>query len=67
MDKKSNQESVDRAAFERNELVNGCGYWGVCDDHACPCSPTAKVSRGFDPGTYARMRENIVQMMYYEG
>jgi len=45
---------------EKQHLVNiarnRCGYWNVCDDHACGCAPDADVSQGFDEQVYERMR-----------
>lgn len=32
----------------------GCGYWRVCDDHACAC---ALSSKGFDAEIYEKMRK----------
>lgn len=48
---------ISKEQFERIEMNHGCGYWNVCDDHACPCSPTAAVSRGFSEAVYERMAE----------
>lgn len=35
-----------------------CGYWFVCSERACPCSPGAPVSQGFDPEVYERMSKD---------
>lgn len=48
-----------RKAYERNEAKNRCGYWDVCDDHACGCSPTAKVSQGYDYDTYDSLNKSL--------
>ncbi len=57
---------ISKERFEEIEAKYGCGYWAVCDDHACSCSPTAAVSQGFNLEVYASMqrqqekdRENI--------
>ena len=39
------------------ETEYGCGYWWVCDDHACKCAPSAKVSKGWNADVYNSMRE----------
>ncbi len=38
-----------------------CGYWDVCEDHACRCSPSAAVSRGFNEQVYESMRLQRLQ------
>lgn len=48
---------ITKEQFEKIELAYGCGYWNVCDDHACPCHPTAAVSQGFNKEVYARMKK----------
>lgn len=47
---------MTKEQFEKIELEYGCGYWYVCDDHSCPCHPTAKVSQGFDDDVYESMK-----------
>jgi len=47
------QETFDKIALQFN-----CGYWFVCDDHACGCSPSSAVGKGFSTETYASMQEN---------
>lgn len=44
-----------------NAIANryGCGYWNVCDDHACGCSPSAAVSQGYNVKTYASMEKSF--------
>lgn len=48
---------MNKELFEKIEVKHGCGYWYVCDDHACPCHPTAPVSKGFDEEVYKRMKK----------
>ena len=48
---------INKEQFEKIELNHGCGYWHVCDDHACPCAPSAAVSQGFNEEVYARMKK----------
>jgi hypothetical protein len=57
------QKILNLAAYEYSQALHGCGYWAVCDDHACPCHPTAKVSKGYDADTYENMRKDFVQIM----
>lgn len=40
-------KSIHEQIFEEDEMEHGCGYWSVCCEHACPCSPSAAVSQGF--------------------
>lgn len=47
---------MNRETFEMIEIERGCGYWFVCDDHCCPCSPTAQVSKGYDEKVYESMK-----------
>lgn len=50
---------ITKEQFEAIQSRYGCGYWHVCDDNACPCGPTAAVSKGFNEEVYARMeRQN---------
>lgn len=44
-----------------NRTGFGCGYWHVCDDHACAC---ALSSKGFDPEIYASMRKKQIEEIY---
>lgn len=47
---------ISQEQFDKIELEHGCGYWFVCDDHACACAPTAAVSQGFNLKVYESMR-----------
>ena len=47
---------IDQKRFDEIEIDHGCGYWFVCDDHACACSSTAAVSQGFNKDVYASMQ-----------
>jgi len=55
---KDEKDKRYRIAYEKNESLNRCGYWNVCTDHACGCSPTAKVSQGYDFETYEVMSKS---------
>jgi hypothetical protein len=44
--------------FDKIEAQYGCGYWHVCDDHACGCAPSAAVSQGFNEEVYARLEKS---------
>lgn len=48
---------ITEEQFNKIELIRGCGYWNVCDDRACPCSPDAAVSKGYNQDVYARMQK----------
>jgi len=48
---------LNKERFEKSEMSFGCGYWNVCDDHACPCHPNTQVSKGFDEDVYRSMEE----------
>lgn len=39
-----------KAAYYRDQIDHGCGYWSVCSTrgYECPCSPSSKVMQGFD-------------------
>lgn len=47
---------MTKEQFENIELRHGCGYWFVCDDHACPCSPDSPVGRGYSEEVYSSMK-----------
>lgn len=51
-------ESIHRRKFKKAEEEHGCGYWDLCDDRACPCSPNAPVSQGFSEEVWKRMLRN---------
>jgi hypothetical protein len=59
------QEEHNKKQYDKDESNHDCGYWSVCDDHACGCSPTAKVSQGFNNEVYEDMRKDI-QKQYDE-
>jgi len=47
---------INKEKFEEIEMKHGCGYWNVCEDHACSCSPSAAVSQGYNQEVYASMQ-----------
>lgn len=47
---------MDEEKFKEIEYQYGCGYWHVCDDHSCPCSPTSAVGQGFNLETYESLK-----------
>ena len=57
--KEKKKHVVYEMAYYKNILQDRCGYWSVCSDHYtyCACSPTAKVSQGFDYDTYCNLRK----------
>jgi hypothetical protein len=63
MDEEKNKRYKN--AYNENENRHGCGYWGVCIEHDCPCSPTAKVKQGYDFKTYESMRKAYVSELGY--
>ncbi|MCM1215390.1 MAG: hypothetical protein NC548_12830 [Lachnospiraceae bacterium] len=40
--------NVHRERYNKDEEEHGCGYWSVCSDRSCPCSPTAPSQQGFN-------------------
>lgn len=52
---------VTELTYYRNIASDKCGYWNVCSDHSygCACSPTAKVSQGYDYDTYVNLRKEF--------
>lgn len=48
--------SDNEKRYLANIAKERCGYWDVCDDHACGCAPDSVVSQGFDEQVYERMR-----------
>lgn len=57
---KENQRYYDaRESYFRNKHTHGCGYYSVCLEHDCPCSPTAKVNKGFDINVWDRMSDEL--------
>ena len=55
---------ITKEVFEIIENRFGCGYWNVCDDHACGCSPSAAVSQGYNKETYESMEKNRQNEVY---
>lgn len=41
--------------YDEARLKHGCGYYPVCYEHDCPCSPDAPVSKDFDINVWDRM------------
>lgn len=48
--------SDNEKRYLANVAKDRCGYWDVCEDHACGCAQDAAVSQGFDEQVYERMR-----------
>lgn len=48
---------IIRKIFDEDELEHGCGYYSQCLEHACPCSPSAPVSQGFNIDVWNRLSE----------
>ena len=57
------KDKIFKASYDKNLTVHGCGYWGVCMEHDCPCSPSAKVSQGYNVETYSSMRTELLSNM----
>jgi hypothetical protein len=51
-------EEANRRQYEKDEGIHNCGYWSVCDDHACGCAISNNVD-GFDNGVYQSMKEDL--------
>lgn len=50
---------MDKETFDKIENLRGCGYWNVCDEHSCPCHPTAQVSQGYNEDLYKKMKKEM--------
>lgn len=50
-------EALYRRLYNDDLIEHGCGYYGVCLEHDCPCHPDAAVSKGFDLGVYLRLKK----------
>ena len=59
--------SNNERRYLENIARNRCGYWDVCDDHACGCAPDADVSQGFDEQVYEQMRLEQLKEAALEG
>jgi len=47
---------ISEEQFDKIANQYGCGYWHVCDDHACGCAPSSAVGQGYSEETYASMK-----------
>lgn len=52
---------IHQAQFEKDKEIHGCGYWSVCSDHCCPCSPEAPVSQGFSEKTWQSLAKDLAE------
>ncbi len=50
------EDIMNKELFKKIENEYGCGYWNVCDDHACPCGKDAKVSQGYNEAVYETLK-----------
>lgn len=48
--------------YLRDEREHGCGYWSVCSDRECFCSPDAPVSQGFNEEIWQRMNREKAEL-----
>lgn len=55
-------EEANRRQYNRDMELHDCGYWSVCDDHACGCAISDNVD-GFDNGVYQDMKEDLQKMV----
>lgn len=51
-------EEANKCQYERDLELHDCGYWSVCEDHACGCAISNNVD-GFDNGVYQSMKEEL--------
>ncbi|RDU22878.1 hypothetical protein [Anaerosacchariphilus polymeriproducens] len=58
-------EEANKRAYEKNVKLHDCGYWGVCDDHACPCAIDKNVD-GFDNKVYQSMKEDLQKQVNHD-
>lgn len=54
-----NLEKKHREQYAADLAAMGCGYYSVCGDHACPCSPDAPVMKGFDEFIWNKMAKEM--------
>lgn len=47
---------MNQELFYRIFLQHGCGYWHVCDDHACGCALSAN-NMDYNAEIYASMQK----------
>ena len=51
---------ISKERFDELESEHGCGYWGVCWDHACPCAITTE-NKGYSEEIYNALRKEAYQ------
>ena len=60
-------EKANRRQYDKDMERYDCGYWSVCEDHACACAISDNVD-GFDNEVYQEMKEDLQKQteMFYE-
>jgi len=51
-------EEANRRQYEKDMELHDCGYWSVCDDHACGCAISDNVD-GFDNEVYQKWKLDL--------
>ena len=51
-------EEANRRQYDKDMELHNCGYWSVCDDHACGCAISDNVD-GFDNGVYQKWKLDL--------
>lgn len=51
-------EEANRRQYEKDEGLHDCGYWSVCDDHACGCAISNNVE-GFNNEVYQKWKLDL--------
>lgn len=51
-------EEANRRQYEKDMELHDCGYWSVCDDHACGCAVSDNVD-GFDNEVYQKWKHDL--------
>ena len=51
-------EEANRKQYDKDMELHDCGYWSVCDDHACGCAISDNVD-GFDNEVYQKWKLDL--------
>lgn len=55
-------EEHNRKQYEKDLDDHECGYWSVCDDHACGCAISKNVD-GFSNKVYQEMKQDLQRIV----
>ena len=51
-------EEANRRQYDKDMTIHDCGYWSVCEDHACGCAISDNVD-GFDNSAYQKLKLDL--------